>query len=189
MTISKSILLTLQHAGESVHAAKQVFAQAVQSSATRVVSAVASEPFSAEADKSYSQLRAIARLAHEIQSIEEQLKTIYETATKIAGEDTPVLTALPSHIARHSPGANVEDAVEKQPKKSSTSASKRLSANDQKVLAFMKTVLDRRSWKPVSHSDISKGAGIPPGSISLSMRRVVESGAVHEGAKGHYRLA
>ena len=65
MSISPSTLMALQKAGESLHAARQAFAQEVQSNAGRVVGIVASEPFSSEADRAYAQLRAVARMAHE----------------------------------------------------------------------------------------------------------------------------
>jgi hypothetical protein len=77
MSISPSTLLALQKAGEGLHTAREAFAQEVQSNAGRVVGIVASEPFSSEADRAYAQLRAVARMAHELQSIEEQLKTMY----------------------------------------------------------------------------------------------------------------
>ena len=49
MSISPSTLIALQKAGESLHAARQAFAQEVQSNAGRVVGIVASEPFSSGA--------------------------------------------------------------------------------------------------------------------------------------------
>lgn len=69
------------------------------------------------------------------------------------------------------------------------SLSRRMSANDEKILAYFKTVLDRRSWKPLTHAIIGQGAGIPLGSVGLAIRRVIAVGAVREGKKGSYRLA
>ena len=64
----------------------------------------------------------------------------------------------------------------------------RMSANDEKVLAHLKQVLDRRSWKTFTHAAVAQGAGIPLGSVGLAIRRVIAAGAVREGQKGSYRL-
>ena len=209
MPISPSTLLALQKAGENLHTAQQAFAREVQSNASRVVGIVASEPFSNEADRAYAQLRAIARMAHELQGIEEQLKTLYGAAAEMMQPETPVIVALSDHGGRsHArPGTRsldaAEDAVVKAapqrppPKakpvrkttKEAASQPQRLSANDEKVLAYLKTVLDRRSWTTLSQAAIAQGAGIPTGSVGLAIRRVVAAGAVREKGKGTYRLA
>ena len=208
MSISPSTLLALQKAGEGLHTARQAFAQEVQSNAGRVVGIVASEPFSAEADRAYAQLRAVARMAHELQSIEEQIKTMYGAAAEVMQPETPVIVALPDR-GRHSrvrQGSEnldeAEDVVVKptlhrqssktQPlqKRMNETASQpqRLSSNDEKVLAHLKKVLDRRSWVTMTQGSIAQGAGIPLGSVGLAMRRLVAAEAVRERGKGSYRL-
>jgi len=209
MSISPSTLLALQKAGEGLHTAREAFAQEVQSNAGRVVGIVASEPFSSEADRAYAQLRAVARMAHELQSIEEQLKTMYGGAAEMMQPETPVIVALPDR-GRHSrvrQGSEnldeAEDVVVKptlhrqssktQPlqKRMNETASQpqRLSSNDEKVLAHLQKVLDRRSWVTLTHGTIAQGAGIPLGSVGLAMRRLVVAEAVRERGKGSYRLA
>lgn len=209
MSISPSTLLALQKAGESLHAARQAFAQEVQSNAGRVVGMVASEPFSAEADRAYAQLRAVARMAHELQSIEEQLKTMYGAAAEMMQPETPVIVALPGHGRRsraHQGAESFDDAQDvlvkpvphrQSPKakplrkrmKETASQPQRLSSNDEKVLAHLKKVLDRRSWVTLTQGTIAQGAGIPLGSVGLAMRRLVAAEAVRERGKGSYRLA
>ena len=174
-----------------------------------MVGIVASEPFSSEADRAYAQLRAVARMAHELQSIEEQLKTMYGAAAEIMQPETPVIVALPDR-GRHSrarQGAEsldeAEDVVVKSaphrqsPKakplrkrtKDTASQPQRLSSNDEKVLAHLQKVLDRRSWVTLTQGTIAQGAGIPLGSVGLAMRRLVAAKAVRERGKGSYRLA
>lgn len=173
-----------------------------------MVGIVASEPFSNDADRAYGQLRTIARMAHELQAMEEQLKTLYGSAMELVAPETPVLVALSGHrtSTRAHPqvpdteiaeDAIVKPALQKQaPKKraaakaSTEPASQplRLSANDEKVLAYLQQVLDRRSWKTFTQTAIAQGAGIPLGSVGLAMRRVIAAGAVREGKKGSYRL-
>ena len=208
MSIAPKTLLSLQQAGESLYAARQAFAQEVQNNASRVVGIVASEPFSNDADRAYGQLRTIARMAHELQAMEEQLKTLYGSAMELAAAEPQVLVDLSdrSPRARVQPSAlGVEEAQDvqikpvqpKQPLRKKATASvtaeparprQRLSANDQKVLAYLKQVLDRRSWKPLTQVAIADGAGIPKGSVGLALRRVIDAGMVREGQKGNYRL-
>jgi hypothetical protein len=209
MSISPSTLLALQKAGEGLHAARQAFAQEVQSNAGRVVGIVASEPFSAEADRAFTQLRAAARMAHELQSIEEQLKTMYGAAAEMTQPETPVIVALPDHGRRsraHHGAENFDDAqdvvVKPAPQRQSPRAKplrkrtkqaatqpQRLSSNDEKVLVHLKKVLDRRSWVALTQGTIAHGVGIPLGSVGLAMRRLVAAEAVRERGKGSYRLA
>ena len=208
MSISPKTLLLLQKAGENLYAARNALAQDVQQHASRVVHMVASEPFGNDADRAYAQLRSIARMAHELQAMEEQLKTLYGSAMELAAAEPPVLVDLSdrSPRARVQPSAlGVEEAQDvqikpvqpKQPLRKKATASvtaeparprERLSANDQKVLAYLKQVLDRRSWKPLTQVAIADGAGIPKGSVGLALRRVIDAGMVREGQKGNYRL-
>lgn len=208
MSISPKTLLLLQKAGENLYAARNALAQDVQQHASRVVHMVASEPFGNDADRAYAQLRSIARMAHELQAMEEQLKTLYGSAMELAAAEPPVLVDLSdrSPRARVQPSAlGVEEAQDvqikpvqpKQPLRKKATASvtaeparprQRLSANDQKVLAYLKQVLDRRSWKPLTQVAIADGAGIPKGSVGLALRRVIDAGMVREGQKGNHRL-
>ena len=208
MSISPKTLLLLQKAGENLYAARNALAQDVQQHASRVVHMVASEPFGNDADRAYAQLRSIARMAHELQAMEEQLKTLYGSAMELAAAEPPVLVDLSdrSPRARVQPSAlGVEEAQDvqikpvqpKQPLRKKATASvtaeparprQRLSANDQKVLAYLKQVLDRRSWKPLTQVAIADGAGIPKGSVGLALRRVIDAGMVREGQRGNYRL-
>ena len=96
MSIAPSTLLALQQAGESLYAARQAFAQEAQLNANRLVGIVASEPFSNEADRAYAQLRSIARMAHELQALEEQLKTMYGSAAELVA---PMATQIPPPMA------------------------------------------------------------------------------------------
>ncbi|EER62281.1 conserved hypothetical protein [Acidovorax delafieldii 2AN] len=208
MPIAPTTLLSLQQAGESLYAARQAFAQEVQHNASRVVGIVASEPFSNDADRAYGQLRTIARMAHELQAMEEQLKALYGAAMELTAPETPVLVALSDRHSRTRAHPNatgnegaedvvVKPALKKQsPKKRAAtkvgtepaSQPQRLSANDEKVLAHLRQVLDRRGWKTFTQASIAQGAGIPLGSVGLAIRRVIAAGAIREGQKGRYRL-
>lgn len=202
--LSRSTLSLLQQAGESLYAAQQAMAQEVQSGAQSVVDTVASLPFSAEADRAYAQLRTVARLSHELQAIEEQLRTAYQTAASLAQNDLQLLQALPLRRSPQiSPGqqAQAEDAVVKPtPVKGVRASSKTktqssgvpkaqsLSSNDEKVLTYLERELTRSAWSQMTQASIAEGAGIPKGSIAVAISRLKQIGRLKEGTRGHYRL-
>ncbi len=204
MSLSPSTLSAIQHAGQGLHAARQAVSEAVQANVQQLVGMVASQPFSPESDRAYAQLRAVSRLAHELQAMEDQLKTLYLSAAEMMAPETPVLVALPGLGGRsraryaaesheEAEDATVKPAPKRQPRKAkarqeAAKQPQRLSRNDEKVLQYLKQVLDRRSWKPLTQAAIAQGAGIPPGSAGLALRRALAAGALREGTKGNYRL-
>ncbi len=205
MSLSPSALSAIQQAGEALHAARQAVSDAVRVKAEQMVAMVASQPFSSESDRAYAQLRSVARTAHELQAMEEQLKTMYLSAAEMMASEMPVLVALSDrgglsrarYAAESHEGAEdaiVKPAPKRRPRKATarqdaTHPPQRLSPNDEKVLHYLTRVLDRRSWKPMTQGVIAQGAGIPLGSVGLALRRVVAAGALREGNKGSYRLA
>lgn len=187
MSLTPSTLMSIQQAGQGLHSAHQAVAKCVQTTAQQMVAMVASQPFSPECEQAFAQLRAVSRMAQELAAMEEQLKTIYITAADLVEEDAPLLTALPGRVARpmaHDEGAN--DMAEDVEVKVASVSPRR--SNDEKVMDFLTSVLDRRSWKALPHSVLAEGAGIPLGSVGLALRRAVAAGKLREGAKGFYRL-
>lgn len=209
--LTRSTLALLQQAGESLFSAQQAMAQEVHAGSLDVVSAVASAPFSADADRAYAQLRTVARLSHELQAMEEQLRTAYQTACSLAQREVQVLQALPlTRSASKTPQparSQAEDAVVKaapvraraaraarsaKPASAAPAASAaqpaRLSVNDEKVLAYLERVLNGTSWTHITQAAVAQGAGIPNGSIAVALKRLQQLGRVVEGERGHYRL-
>lgn len=210
--LSRSTLALLQQAGESLFSAQQAMAQEVQIGSQSVVNAVANAPFSADADRAYAQLRTVARLSHELQAMEEQLRTAYQTASSMAQRDVQVLQALPltrpATKAPRPPASQAEDAFVKAPTKkrgaartaptkaaarsgsgsNPTQQPPRLSTNDEKVLAYLESVLSRQSWTQITQAAVAHGAGIPNGSIAVALKRLQQMGLVAEGERGHYQL-
>ncbi|RYF28584.1 MAG: hypothetical protein EOO33_00435 [Comamonadaceae bacterium] len=209
--LSRSTLALLQQAGESLFSAQQAMAQEVHAGSQSVVNAVASAPFSAEADRAYAQLRTVARLSHELQAMEEQLRTAYQTASTLAQREVQVLHALPlsraTAKASRPQASQAEDVVVKAaggkrraarasaPKAAARSSSSqtaqsspRLSTNDEKVLAYLERVLNRETSTQITQASVAQGAGIPNGSIAVALKRLQQMGRVIEGERGHYRL-
>ncbi|MEO5658752.1 MAG: hypothetical protein ABIQ90_02995 [Polaromonas sp.] len=209
MSLSPPTLSAIQQAGQTLHAARQAVFGEIQENAQQMVATVANHPFSPESDKAYAQLRTVARLAHELKAMEEQLEVLYTSASEMMAPATPVLTALPGHVRRsrslsadaHQNTENAEDAEYTDATTSKTAPSSKLKirkatskkpvhtgSNDEKVLSYLKTVLDRRSWKSLTQLTIAGGSGIPLGSVGLALRRLAAAGLLREGSKGAYRL-
>lgn len=200
MSLSPLTLSAIQQAGQALHAARQSVSRAVQENAEQMVAMVASQPFSPESDRAYAQLRTVARLTQELKAMEEQLEVLYTSAAEMMQPAPPVLAALPSHSGRSrsrpvDAGEDAEEAVVKTvpSRKSKTLKGKsqkppRQSSNDEKVLGYLKTVLDRRSWKTLTQAGIASGSGIPLGSVGLALRKLTAAGKLREGSKGAYRL-
>lgn len=195
---------TIQQAGQALFAARQAANEQVKHQTEKLLATIASQPFGTEADKAYAQLRAVARIASELQSIEEQLRAVYQTAGQVqAEEEILVLKALPTHVKpQRTADAAVDDAKEVAPVKMrrkgrETSKGDKISAtpsneprsNEAKVLGVLQQKLNRRSWTVLSQTAIAHQAGIPQGSIGATLRKLSASGRLLVGERGKYRLA
>lgn len=109
-------------------------------------------------------------------------------------QDVPVKPAKPVRAAKSikvKPAKAPTESVSETKSGAVTppTAAKRLSPNAEKVLGYLKGALDRRSWKAVTHATISENAGIPLGSVGVSLNRLIVNNALRERDKGSYRLA
>ena len=211
MSVTPSTLSAIQQAGQSIDVARQSIVTAVNEHAQQVMAAVADQPFNVDNDNLFSNWKTLSRLAQEVNAIEEQFKVIYQTAADLVQPETAILMALP-HSARHkipvrsdtsdADDSTIEDvavkprAVKRGPKRGAVRTARHaaansagLSANDAKVLDYLKKVLNRRSWTRLTQAGMASGADIPLGSIGLALRRLIGFNHVIEGRKGRYRLA
>jgi hypothetical protein len=217
MSLSKTTLSAIQQAGQALHKATVVVADAVRAQAEHMVATVANQPFQAEGEQAFNNFKLLARLSQDLLSLEEQLKTLYGTASDLASPEMDVVAALP-HISSRSRVATAaaedvaEDAVikpsatrrskpgSKPETKTGTKAAARpatkkaakavtLTANDNKVLEFMKSALKPGVASALTGVVISKGAGLPLGSVGISVKKVVASGAIKKSGRGSYLIA
>ncbi|CAM3605166.1 hypothetical protein [Polaromonas hydrogenivorans] len=201
MPLSPSTLQAIQQAGLGLFNAHQAVSADVQAGGARAMAQMASQPFSPDNDAAYKKLLQLARMAHELQAMEEQLKLLYAQASEATSPDLPVLIALSSDGARGDGGraaprpdkAGAEEAVVKPAAAKRSKAAKvkqsRLSPNDEKVMEVLKSLLDRHSARVVTQASLAQATGIPLGSIGRSLRNLVAAGSIkEEGAKGAFRL-
>lgn len=196
MTLLPSTLQSIQQAGLGLFNAHQAVSADVQTGGARAMAQMASQPFSPDNDAAYKKLLQLARMAHELQAMEEQLKLLYAQASEAASPDLPVLIALSSDGGRAAPRpdkAHAEEAVVKpaasRKSKAVQGRKMRLSPNDEKVMQALQGMLDRQSAKVVTQASLAQATGIPLGSIGRSLRNLVSAGSIKEGAKGAFRLA
>lgn len=209
MSLNPHILQSIQQAGQSIHACRELLKAEVARHTEQLVSVMASQPLGPSADSAFGQLKQVARIHQEMQTLEEQLRGIYQSSLQIKTEDVQVIEALPH---RRSTKATTADQTEeatvvtravvhkprktkaiKQPKpiKNVTSGQRRggrVSANDDKVLAALRRLLKGSRNAILSQSQIATEAGIPIGSIAASIRRLQDAGAVKQATRGEYRL-
>ncbi len=218
MSLSKTTLSSIQQAGQALHKATVVVAGAVRSQAEHMVATVASQPFQAEGEQAFANFKMLARLSQDLLSLEEQLKALYATASELASPEMDVVAALPhsatrsrtasddvaedvvvkpASVRRTKPVAKKAAVVAKPAKVSKLAKAEKvekaskpaaLTANDSKVLQYLKSVLKPGQSAPLTGLAISKGSGLPLGSVGISMKKVIASGAVKKSGRSTYLL-
>lgn len=186
MTISKNCFDALQLAGQAVFTAREEFAKEVQEIAAKTVQLIASAPFRNEADRAYANLRAVARLAQDLEALEERLKSIYVSADEMMREQAQpplVVLSLPAAAKsqRAEQNATADDAT---PKLRASPA-----ADMKAVHSFLRQHLSSTSWKRVAVADIAKSTDIPKARVESALADLVATVKVASKGNGLYRLA
>ena len=201
MSLSKTTLSAIQQAGQALHKATVVVAGAVREQAEHMVATVASQPFQAEGEQAFTHFKMLARLSQDLLALEQQLKNLYATASDLSNPVMDVVATLPRPRARAAALAQnevAEDAVIKpmltakrvakaaktaaQPTPKKTGNAGALTANDSK------TVLKLGEWAELTGAKVADGAGLPLGSVGVSLKKVIASGAVKKRGRGSYQL-
>lgn len=209
MSSTHPTLAYVQQAGHAVSTAREQLHSQLQRQVEKLASVVTAQPFGPEADRAYAQLRAAARMAQELQSIEDQLVQVYKAAAQFEEEqDIQVLVALPGRGSKieSAPAENVVDAEEVQPRRrtpkphvphQSTGKAKGRKekphqnakvSNEIRLLDGLRKHLNKRSWTSMTQSQMAKATGIPQGSVGAALNRVIKSGQLLVGERGKYRL-
>ncbi len=219
MSFSKTTLSAIHQAGQALHQATVVVASAVREQAEHMVSTVASQPFEAEGEQAFANFKMLARLSHDLQTLEGQLRSLYATASELASPEMDVVSALPhadkpssasvgkdvaedaivkpastrsaraarsrERIAKPAPQAKGTAAQPKGRKKGDTAS---LTPNDRMLLQLLQSALNRNTWTPLTGNAMAQGSGLPLGSVGVSLKKVLASGAVIRGDRGQYKL-
>lgn len=203
MSLSKTTLSAIQQAGHGLHKATEVVASAVREQAKHMVNTVSNQPFQAEGEQAFSNFKMLARLSQDLQTLEEQLRGLYNTAAELANPEMDLAGAAPRRTTRAraaaAPDQSTADSVTtKRAAKRNVRARNTshaaaspvtLTGNDHRILDYLKTVLKTDEWTKLTGASIAQGANMPLGSVGISLKKVVLAGAVKKTGKGSYQLA
>lgn len=203
MPISSSTLAAIQTAGQAIDAARLELVAATQLHASRVTQAIAGNPFGAENDDLFQQWKAIARMSQTVQDMEQQFKELFHAAAALAvDEGAPRPLSRPVLAVPTPDSLAATDVVVKTPRsrkpvraKKASRGTQRKSAppsspagNPGKVYAQLLKLVDKKGFTAVNQSALAKSAGVPSGSISAALRRLIQDGLVAEGGRSQFKL-
>lgn len=199
MSISNKTLASVQRAGQSVNIAVTALEEAARTANRELVSAMSSQPYSPQTDRIFADWKTVARISKDVEAMEQSLRDIYAQISNMVRVEPEVLQALPSY-PHAAPGANVspdiQDAVVKpagrgtKPGKAKAVRRPRTpgSTNEDKLIAYLTKALSRRKGREVTQSQMSEATGIPPGSMTATLKKIVEKKIVTEDPRGVFRL-
>lgn len=199
MSISNKTLASVQRAGQSVNLAVTALEEAARTANRELVSAMASQPYSSQTDRIFADWKTVARISKDVEAMEQSLRDIYAQISNMVRVEPEVLQALPSY-PHTAPGANVspdiQDAVVKPAGRGSKSGKAKAvrrprtpgSTNEDKLIAYLTKTLSRRKGREVTQSQMSEATGIPPGSMTATLKKIVEKKIITEDPHGVFRL-
>lgn len=198
MSLASSTLAAIQQAGAAVYAADADLKQATQTYAARVAAAMNANPFGLGNDALFENWKTMARLSQSMTAIEAELKKIYFLAEDVADLDAPAVTALPALAAPTASTAT--DVVVKsttragprgrRPDRRSVTPLERsqLPGNAAKLLTYLETVLNTDNFQMIKTTVSARKVGMPLGSVSASLKKLLASGHLVAGSAGGFKL-
>ena len=193
MSFSPKNLSSIQKAGQAVHDSSAAIAASVRTQAESMVASMSSAPFSAESDQAIARFKSLSKLSHGLVAVEAQLQELYAIAADLA---TPVSDLIVVHsISKRKSSTNAAAVVvtekpfkaEKKAKKVNAKALA-LTSNDSKLLAFLQVALKNGAASVITGNALSGGSGLPLGSVGVSLKKIIASGAVKQVGRGTYQL-
>lgn len=214
MSLNKEMLATIQKAGGAVFDANVQLKLAVKAYGERVHAGVGSNPYHLGNDALFENWKLVARLSQTMAGLEEALRRVYQVAIELNDDEPSAFTtihALPAPDAS-APSA-VMDRVDKKEtlaatdikvrKPKTTTASRSaptlpkgspaeattLPRNAVILLKHLSAVLTTTGFADLSQTKVAQATGIPLGSMTAAIKRLVADGHVVAGPNGQYKLA
>ena len=194
MSLSLKDLSFIQRAGQAAHDAAEAISGTVRSRAESMVASMSSQPFSAESEQAIARFKTLSRMSQGLVQVETQLQELYTVAYDLANPASDVIVVKALKQRKNSTALAV-DVVAKPSKAGKTPNANRigrkaaiLTANDSKLLQYLQSVLKADEWTAQTGGIMSAGSGLPLGSVGVSLRKVLASGAVKSGKRGMYQL-
>ena len=217
MSLSNSTLSAIQKAGAAAFTADVKLKNAVKEYAERVNAAMVTNPYHLGNDALFENWKVVARLSQTIAGIEEELKKVYQVASELIADDQPLVVQVPA-LAAPTPSSeqsvysqndmtptDVLVKTKKKPSKPSTRASiaspspaklagtsgnrMELSGNAAKLLQHLEHMLNANEFTVIHQTTIGQETGIPLGSMTAAVKKLIESGQIIAGPTGSFMLA
>jgi hypothetical protein len=103
MSITPTTLSAIQQAGAAIDKARELLAHSVTEHAQRVMGAIKHDPTHRDNEQALEDWKALTQLAREVETAEQQFRTIYFAAERMVMQEVQVLPALTNQASRHKP--------------------------------------------------------------------------------------
>ena len=201
MSLSKSTITAVQKAGAAVFEANTELKAALKIYSEKVTSAVGRDPFNIGNDALFENMKSLARFSQTVGQIEMELQKVHAFISGLGGDEPqPMVLALapPLNLAPTDVVVKVKRAkavAEKRGAETVVKASleakdglKQLPSNATKLLAHLQRNLSRENFRAINQTSVSAATGIPLGSMTASLKRLVETRLIQAGREGGYKL-
>lgn len=206
MSLNKELLATIQKAGAAVFDADTQLKLAVQGYGERVHAAVGSNPFHLGNDTLFENWKMVARLSKTVAAMEEGLRKVYQMVSELSDvkpslpDMMPVLSApSPAPSVASDPPLVVDSSLAatdfKIKWKNRIPAAKPGSVlatpiprNAATLLKHLRSVLNTKDFATVNQTAVSRATGIPLGSMTASLKRLVAAGLLQANHSGTFKL-
>lgn len=212
MTLSISTLAAIQKVGAAAFSADTKLKAAARDYAERVSAAITENPDKKGNDSLIENWKIVARLSQTLEGIEEELKKVYQVASQLVADDQPSQRDVPVPAApARSTGKSGDDtpaplrvkakkkAVLPKVKVGKVKASKSKvgdgaarplanGSNPAKLLARLEGLLNANEFTGISQTLVAKETGIPLGSMTAAIKKLVETGWLVIGPNGSLKL-
>ena len=146
-----------------------------------------------------SRFKTLSKLSQGLGAVEAQLQELYALAVELANpaSDVIVLTSLTKrNAATNAAAVDVISKPDKLPKpvKVAKKSKKRglkvgaLTSNDSKLMGYLQVALKTGDAKAITGSVMAAGSGLPIGSVGVSLKKIIATGAVNQVGRGTYQL-
>ena len=203
MSLSSETLSVIQKAGAAVYEADLELKNAVKEYAQRVHAAMMSNPYHLGNDTMFENWKVVARLSQTLAGVEEELKKVYYIAAELSADDQPLVVEVPALAAPASPveapvrsqnDMTPTDVVVKPKKKAVKLADTPKDrpvpgGNPAKLLLHFERELNANGFTVVSQTVAAQQTGIPLGSMTAAIKKLLESGRIMAGPGGSFKLA
>jgi hypothetical protein len=206
MSLNKELLATIQKAGAAVFDADAQLKLAVQSYGEHVHAAVGSNPFHLGNDTLFENWKMVARLSKTVAAMEKYLRKVYQMVGDLSYVEPSLPTMMPALLAP-SPAASApseaafvtdsslaaSDVKIKRKKRISAAKPGPVSAtplprNAARLLKHLRYVLKTKGFETINQTAVAKATGIPLGSMTASLKRLLAAGHVQANDSGMFKL-